>query len=96
MLERSFPLAEVWSVAAEDALPRLGSDALFIDHEESETREMHPGSAVVLRGSEMLFVEFVDLVYGAAEERRGPRPTKVGLDFRKRVVRIVGGDFNAW
>ena len=72
LLERSFPLAKVWSVAAEDALPGLRSEALLVDDDECETREIHPASAVVLGGSEMCFVEVVDLAYSAAKEWRGP------------------------
>lgn len=72
LLERSFPLAKVWSVAAENALPGFRSDALFVDDDEGETREVHPGSAVVFCGSEVLFVKVVHLVHGAAKERRGP------------------------
>lgn len=85
LLELDFLLAEVWSVAAENALPGLRFDALLIDNNQSETRGLHPGTTIVLYGLEMLFVKVVRLVYSAAKERRGPRSAHVGLDIRKHV-----------
>lgn len=79
----------IWAVAAQETLPRLSSQAFFIDDKESEVCAVF---TFVLSAAEMDLIEFVNLVYLVALEWRCADVFGTGSEFTQSLNRIDGSN----
>ena len=88
---------EIGSVAANDALPGVGSDALFINDNECKICKVFD-SFTIACGSEMILIKVVDLVHGGAKEGDGTGLVTVSLGkcLFKNLDRIIRNDLDPW